>query len=63
MEFDEENSELYDEAVAFVKSAPHPSVSAIQRKFKVGYGRAMGLVNEMVRKGDWPMTLDKRGNG
>lgn len=42
---------LYDEAVAFVKETKRPSISYVQRKFKIGYNRAARLIERMEREG------------
>ena len=46
-----EQDELYDEAVAFVIESRRASASAIQRRFKVGYNRAAGLIEGMEQAG------------
>lgn len=47
----EETDPLYDEAVEFVIQTRKASISAIQRRLKVGYNRSARLVEEMERKG------------
>ena len=42
---------LYDEAVEFVIQTRKASISAVQRRLKVGYNRAARLVEEMERTG------------
>jgi len=42
---------LYDQAVAFVVQTRKASISAVQRRFKIGYNRAARLVEEMERTG------------
>lgn len=42
---------LYDEAVAFVRESNRASISAVQRKLKVGYNRAARLIERMVEGG------------
>jgi recombination associated protein RdgC len=47
----EEQDELYDSVVAFVKEERLGSVTAIQRKFKLGYNRASRIVEMMEANG------------
>ena len=47
----EELDPLYDEAVEFVIQTRKASISAVQRRLKVGYNRAARLVEEMERTG------------
>ena len=47
----EESDPLYDQAVSFVTQTRKASVSAVQRRFKIGYNRAARLVDEMERTG------------
>ena len=42
---------LYDEAVHFVTKSRKPSISSVQRRFKIGYNRAACLMEEMERTG------------
>jgi DNA segregation ATPase FtsK/SpoIIIE, S-DNA-T family len=44
---DAEQDALYDEAVAFVTESRRASISAVQRRFKIGYNRAARLVEAM----------------
>ena len=46
-----EEDALYDEAVAFVTESGRASISAVQRKFRIGYNRAARMVEEMERAG------------
>ena len=47
----EEADVLYDQAVEFVIQTRKASISAVQRRFKIGYNRAARLVEEMERTG------------
>lgn len=47
----EEADPLYDEAVQFVTESRKASISALQRRLKVGYNRAARLIEEMERTG------------
>ena len=44
---DAEQDALYDEAVQFVTETRKASISAVQRRFKIGYNRAARLVDAM----------------
>lgn len=47
----EELDPLYDQAVEFVIQTRKASISAVQRRLKIGYNRAARLVEEMERTG------------
>ena len=66
---DEEQDELYDEAVNFVIDSRRASISAVQRKLRIGYNRAArlietmeeaGLVSEMSSNGSREVLVPKR---
>jgi len=44
---DPEQDELYDEAVQFVTQSRRASISAVQRKLKIGYNRAARMIEAM----------------
>jgi len=46
-----EDDELYDEAVSFVTESRRASISAVQRRLRVGYNRAARLVETMEQAG------------
>ena len=48
---DDEADPLYDEAVAFVTESRKASISAVQRKLKIGYNRAARMVESMEAAG------------
>ncbi len=50
-EMDDEQDELYDEAVAFVTESRRASISAVQRKLRIGYNRAARMIEAMETAG------------
>ena len=46
-----ETDELYDEAVAFVTQSRRASISAVQRRLRIGYNRAARLIETMESAG------------
>ncbi|MEZ5529120.1 MAG: DNA translocase FtsK 4TM domain-containing protein [Porticoccaceae bacterium] len=48
---DGESDPLYDEAVAFVLQSRKASISAVQRKLRIGYNRAARLIEQMEASG------------
>lgn len=49
--FDDEVDALYDEAVQLVVELQSASVSMLQRKFRIGYGRAARIMDQMEARG------------
>lgn len=47
----EDSDELYDEAVQFVLDSRRASISAVQRKLRIGYNRAARLIEAMEAAG------------
>lgn len=50
-EYEEEADPFYDEAVAFVTETRRASISAVQRKFRIGYNRAARIIEAMETAG------------
>ncbi len=48
---DEESDPLYDEAVEFVTESRRASISAVQRKLRIGYNRAARMIETMEQAG------------
>ncbi|MBI4125444.1 MAG: DNA translocase FtsK, partial [Deltaproteobacteria bacterium] len=49
--FDEEDNQLYDQAVRIVSEARQASISMIQRRLKIGYNRAARMIEKMEAEG------------
>jgi len=50
-DLDEEQDPLYDEAVQFVTETRRASISAVQRKLRIGYNRAARMIESMEQAG------------
>ncbi len=59
-EVDSEKDEFYDQAVAFVLETRRASISAVQRKFRIGYNRAARLIEAMEDAG---LVSEMNSNG
>ena len=57
---DSEKDEFYDQAVAFVLESRRASISAVQRKFRIGYNRAARLIEAMEDAG---LVSEMNSNG
>ena len=57
---DSEKDEFYDQAVAFVVETRRASISAVQRKFRIGYNRAARLIETMESAG---LVSEMNSNG
>jgi S-DNA-T family DNA segregation ATPase FtsK/SpoIIIE len=57
---DSEKDEFYDQAVAFVVESRRASISAVQRKFRIGYNRAARLIETMEAAG---LVSEMNSNG
>ncbi len=51
IEFDEEDNELYEEAVDLVSRCQYASISMIQRRLRIGYNRAARMIEQMEAEG------------
>lgn len=56
----DEQDELYDQAVQFVTQSRRASISAVQRKLKIGYNRAARMIESMEAAG---VVTEMSGNG
>mgnify|MGYP001267962135 CR=1 FL=1 len=56
----EEADELYDQAVEFVTESRRASISAVQRKLRIGYNRAARLIETMEKAG---LVSEMNSNG
>ncbi|MBI2982442.1 MAG: DNA translocase FtsK 4TM domain-containing protein [Deltaproteobacteria bacterium] len=48
---EQENDELYDQAVSIVTETRQASISMVQRRLRIGYNRAARLIERMEREG------------
>jgi S-DNA-T family DNA segregation ATPase FtsK/SpoIIIE len=56
----EEDDSLYDEAVRFVTESRKASISAVQRKLRIGYNRAARMIEAMEMAG---VVSEMQSNG
>jgi len=57
---DEDSDPLYDEAVSFVTESRRASISAVQRKLRIGYNRAARMIEMMEAAG---VVSEMQSNG
>ena len=57
---DSENDPLYDQALNFVTETRKASISAVQRKLKIGYNRAARMIEAMEMAG---VVSEMQSNG
>ena len=57
---EDESDELYDEALEFVTQSRRASISAVQRKLRIGYNRAARMIETMERTG---VVTEMNSNG
>ncbi len=57
---DEDSDPLYDEAVSFVTESRRASISAVQRKLRIGYNRAARMIETMEAAG---VVSEMQSNG
>ena len=50
-DFDEEDSQIYDQAVRLVSETKQASISMIQRRLRIGYNRAARMIEKMEAEG------------
>src|SRR3989338_5123097 len=51
IDFDEEDTELYEEAIELVTQCRYASISMIQRRLRIGYNRAARMIEQMEAEG------------
>lgn len=57
----EEQDELYEEVVAYIIESRRPTISSVQRKFRIGYNRAARLLESLEINGV-VSAMDSAGN-
>ncbi len=60
LDTDEDADPLYDQAVEFVLDTRRASISAVQRRLKIGYNRAARMIEQMEKAG---LVSAMEGNG
>lgn len=56
---DDTRDELYDDAVGFARNEGYVTPSLLQRNLRIGYGRAVLLIEKMERDG---LVFPEEGN-
>ena len=58
---DDDNDELYDQAVAIVTESRQASISMVQRRLRIGYNRAARLIEQMEAEGIVSAPMGSKG--
>jgi S-DNA-T family DNA segregation ATPase FtsK/SpoIIIE len=61
--FDAEDEKQYQEALSYINEIGVVSVSAIQRKLHLGYGRAARIIERMKKEGVLPRAEQQTREG